>query len=62
MEIGYAPDLRFVVGALFSKFGESRDFEGPGLGVCGMEVEAIEFGEGQTFESSHYFCGSDNVS
>ena len=46
MQVGYAPDLGFVVRAFFSKFGESRDFEGPGLGVCGVEVEAIELVEG----------------
>ena len=29
MQVGYAPDLGFMVRALLSKFGESRDFEGP---------------------------------
>ena len=46
MQVRYAPDLGIVVRTFFGKFGKSRDFEGPGLGVCGMEVEAIEFVEG----------------
>ena len=62
MQVGYAPDLRYVIRALLGKFRESRDFKGPRLGVRGMEVEAIEFVKGQTFERSHDFCGGDNVS
>ena len=62
VEVGYAPDLGGVVGAFLGEEGERGDFEGPGLGVCGVEVEAVEFGEGETFEGSLYFGGGDDVS
>ena len=62
MQVGYAPDLGGVVGAFFGEEGESGDFEGPGLGVCGVEVEAVEFVEGETFEGPHHFGGGDDVS
>lgn len=50
-----------MVGAFLGEGGERGDFEGPGLSVCGVEVEAVEFAEGETFEGSHYFGGGDDV-
>lgn len=62
VEVGYASDLGRMVGAFFGEGGEGGDFERPGLGICGVEVEAVEFGEGETFEGAHYFGGGDDVS
>ena len=44
-QVGHAPDLGLVVGSFGGEVWEGWDFQGPGLGVGGVEVEAIEFVE-----------------
>ena len=61
-EVGWGPGEVGAVGVFGGEGGEGGDLQGPGLGVGGVEVEAVELLEGHGVEGADDVVGGDVVS